>query len=172
MCNAGPNVAPYGGAKGVHGTNPLAYALPAGDEVDIVLDIATSVTAYHQISKAARRGQTIPAGWALDATGRGTTDPAAALKGGVLLPFGGHKGYGLGLLVDVMTAALTGAPIGRSMNQRDTNPVEHGQSLLMLAMDPRKFAGVEALKARMAKDLAIVADRKSLRAERPIAAAG
>jgi LDH2 family malate/lactate/ureidoglycolate dehydrogenase len=67
----------------------------------------------------------------------------------VLLPFGGHKGYGLALLIDVLTAALTGAPIGRSVNQRDTNAEEHGQSLLMLAIDPSRFVPIEDYLARV-----------------------
>src|SRR5947199_4370937 len=90
MCNAHPVVAPYGGAGPLHGTNPIAYAAPTSSMPPIVLDIATSTAASGQLAKAQRRGQQIPAGWALDTDGRPTTDPAAALKG-VLLPFGGHK---------------------------------------------------------------------------------
>jgi LDH2 family malate/lactate/ureidoglycolate dehydrogenase len=137
-CNAGAVVAPYGGAKAVHGTNPLAYAAPAGAEAPIVLDIATSMVAHGQIAKVGRRGEQIPLGWALDAAGRPTTDPVAGYAG-VLLPFGGHKGYGIGLLVDVLTGALAGSTIGRGVDQRNTNPETGGQSLFMLAIDVGHF---------------------------------
>ena len=146
MCNAGANVAPYGGVRPLHGTNPIAYAVPAGEEPPIVLDVATSAAAHGQIAKAARHGQPIPLGWALDADGRPTTDPA---QGRILLPFGGHKGYGLGLLVDVLTAALAGSEIGRSVDQRNTTPESGGQSLLMLAVDVAHFVRLEAFTSRV-----------------------
>ncbi len=146
MCNAGANVAPYGGIRPLHGTNPIAYAVPAGEEAPIVLDIATSAAAHGQIAKAARRNQPIPLGWALDAKGRPTTDPT---EGRILLPFGGHKGYGLGLLVDVLTAALAGSEIGRSVDQRNTTAESGGQSLLMLAVDVAHFVQPETFTARV-----------------------
>src|SRR5512146_603610 len=110
MCNAGAVVAPFGGAKPPPGTNPIAYAVPCGETIPIVLDIATSAAAHGQIFKAQRRGQAIPFGWAIDAEGKPTTDANAAAKG-TLLPFGGHKGYGMGVLVDGLTGALAGATV-------------------------------------------------------------
>jgi LDH2 family malate/lactate/ureidoglycolate dehydrogenase len=147
-CNAGAVVAPYGGAKAVHGTNPLAYAAPAGAEGPMVLDIATSMVAHGQIAKVGRRGEQIPLGWALDASGRPTTDPTAGYSG-VLLPFGGHKGYGIGLLVDVLTGALAGSTIGRGVDQRNTNPETGGQSLFMLAIDVGHFVPFATYTDRM-----------------------
>ena len=144
-CNAGPNVAPYGGAQALHGTNPLAYAFPGGEEPPIVLDIATSIAAFGQVGKARRRGQPLPAGWALDKEGRPTTDAAAATT---LLPFGGHKGYGLGVLVDLLCGGLAASTIGVDVRQGDNDREHAGQSFFMLALDPAQFGGTAAFKER------------------------
>lgn len=149
MCNAGPAVAPFGGAKALHGTNPIAYAAPGGEEPPIVLDIATSAAAHGQVFKAARRGQAMPVGWAVDREGRPTTDPQAALDGGTLLPFGGHKGYGLGVLVDVLTAALAASTVGLEVRQQDIDREHAGQSYFMLAIDPEHFGGGAAFRERI-----------------------
>jgi len=137
LCNAGPTVAPFGGAKAVHGTNPISYGFPGGDEGPIILDIATSAAAHGQIFKAQRRGQAIPLGWAVDAEGKSTTDAAAALKG-TLLPFGGHKGYGMGVLVDALTGALAGATVTLSVVHAG-DPLVRGQSFYFQAIDPARF---------------------------------
>jgi ureidoglycolate dehydrogenase (NAD+) len=145
-CNAAPNVAPFGGARGLHGTNPIAYAAPGGQEPPIVLDIATSAAAHGQVTKAARRGQTIPIGWAIDAEGRPTTDPRQVKS---LLPFGGHKGYGIGILVDILTGALAASTVGLGVRQQDVDREHAGQSYFMLAIDPRPFGGLEPFKERI-----------------------
>jgi LDH2 family malate/lactate/ureidoglycolate dehydrogenase len=146
MCNAGPAVAPFGGAKPLHGTNPIAYALPGGESGPIVLDIATSVAAHGQVHKAMRRGQPIPAGWAIDEAGRPTTDPKLAKT---LLPFGSHKGYGLAVLVDVLTAGLAASTIGLDVRQGDVDREHAGQSFFMLAIDPEAFGGLGAFRERI-----------------------
>lgn len=146
-CNAAPNVAPYGGRKAVHGTNPISYGIPGGTEGPIILDIATSAAAHGQISKANRRGQPIPAGWALDADGKPTTDAAAALKG-MLLPFGGHKGFGMGILVDVLTGALAGSTVMLDVVHTG-DPKTRGQSFFMQAIDVERFAPGDVFRARM-----------------------
>jgi LDH2 family malate/lactate/ureidoglycolate dehydrogenase len=157
MCNAAPVVAPFGGATPLHGTNPLAYAAPGKDSPPIVLDIATSMVASGQLMKAARRGQTIPLGWAVDADGKGTTDPAAALKG-ALLPFGGHKGYGIGILVDLLTGALAGAPLGHGVEQNNPDPEVGGQAFFFLAINPEFFSSKETFAAQVDK---LTSDAKS-----------
>jgi ureidoglycolate dehydrogenase (NAD+) len=144
-CNAGPNVAPFGGAQALHGTNPFAYAFPGGDEPPVVLDIATSIAAFGQVSKARRHGQALPAGWALDKSGQPTTDPASAAT---LLPFGGHKGYGIGILVDLLTAGLAASTIGLDVRQGENDRQHAGQSFFMLAIDPAAFGGAGAFTAR------------------------
>jgi len=118
MTNSSAGVAPLWGASKMLGTNPIAIAFPGQDEPAIVIDMATSAVAYGKIEIAHREGKSIPRGWALDREGHPTTDPQAMMDGGALLPLGserelgGHKGYGLGLMVEVLCAALSGANWG------------------------------------------------------------
>lgn len=158
MCNAAPAVAPFGGSRPLHGTNPIAYAAP-GTDMPIVLDIATSMVASGQLMKASRRGQTIPLGWALDESGAGTTDPAAALKG-ALLPFGGHKGYGIGILVDLLTGALAGSSLGLGVQQSNPDPDVGGQAFFFLAIDPRFFSSPEVYAERVDQ---LISDARSIK---------
>ena len=92
------------------GTNPVAIAIPTGNE-PIILDMALSVAAYGKIILAARRGMKIPEGWALDSEGKPTTDPREAMKG-YLLPIGSYKGLGLAIIVDILSGIAIGAPYG------------------------------------------------------------
>jgi LDH2 family malate/lactate/ureidoglycolate dehydrogenase len=118
MTNASRCVAPLWGAERMLGTNPIAIAFPGREQPAIVLDMATSTVAYGKIEIAHRTGARIPEGWAIDREGLPTTDPDAMLEGGALLPLGsdreggGHKGYGLALAVDVLSAVLSGANWG------------------------------------------------------------
>ncbi len=109
--NAAPSMAAWGGTAAVLGTNPICVAIPTGQDVDIVLDMASSIVARGKIRFAAAKGDRIPLGWALDADGRPTEDPQAALEG-TLLPIGGPKGYGLALAVDALAGVLTGSDYG------------------------------------------------------------
>jgi LDH2 family malate/lactate/ureidoglycolate dehydrogenase len=112
MTNASPLVVPTFGREGRLGTNPIAFAVPTGDGPPLVLDMATSAVAWGKIEIARRAGRPIPRGWALDLEGMVTTDPVAARW---LLPLGGErdtsgfKGYGLGVLVDVLCGPLAGS---------------------------------------------------------------
>jgi LDH2 family malate/lactate/ureidoglycolate dehydrogenase len=103
-------VHPWGGRKKMLGTNPLAIAVPAAPE-PLVLDMATGLVSMGKIHDYANRGEQIPAGWALDEDGNPTTDPVAA-KRGAIAPFGGPKGYALGLALEVLVTALAGSAIG------------------------------------------------------------
>jgi LDH2 family malate/lactate/ureidoglycolate dehydrogenase len=109
--NAAPSMAAWGGTAAVLGTNPICVAIPTGQDVDIVLDMASSIVARGKIRFAASKGDRIPLGWALDADGSPTEDPQAAIEG-TLLPIGGPKGYGLALVVDVLAGVLTGSDYG------------------------------------------------------------
>ena len=109
--NTTPCMAPLGGRKPLLGTNPIAVGIPAGKEYPIVLDMATSIVPHGKLEVAARKGEKIPLGWALDAEGRPTDDPEEAMKG-TILPIAGPKGYGLAVLVEVLSGVLAGAAFG------------------------------------------------------------
>jgi LDH2 family malate/lactate/ureidoglycolate dehydrogenase len=118
MTNSTKLVAPLWGAERMLGTNPIAIAFPGKEEPPIVIDMATSATAYGKIEIARRRQEPIPEGWAIDREGRGTTNPNGMIDGGAMLPLGsdrergGHKGYGLGMMVDILCGVLGGANWG------------------------------------------------------------
>jgi len=118
MTNSTRLVAPLWGAQRMLGTNPIAIAFPGHEEPPIVIDMATPVVPLGKIEIAKRRGERIPLGWAVDAEGQPTDDPDRLLNGGSLLPLGsdrehgGHKGYCLGIMVDVLCAVLSGANWG------------------------------------------------------------
>src|SRR5882757_422053 len=118
MTNSTMLVAPLWGAERMLGTNPMAIAFPGKEEPPIVVDLATSAAAYGKIEIARRRGEPIPEGWAIDSEGRSTTNPDDMVDGGALLPLGsdrdrgGHKGYGLAIMVDVLCGVLSGANWG------------------------------------------------------------
>lgn len=103
--NASPVVAPPGGNKAVIGTNPISLSLPDGG---MHWDFSTSAVALGKITMAKAAGETIPLGWAVDADGQPTTDPEAAL-GGALVSAGGYKGWGFGLMAEVLAAGMTGS---------------------------------------------------------------
>jgi LDH2 family malate/lactate/ureidoglycolate dehydrogenase len=118
MTNSTKLVAPLWGAERMLGTNPLAVAFPGRDEPPVVIDLATSATAYGKIEIALRAGKTIPEGWALDRDGRPATRPEQMIEGGALVPLGGdrehggHKGFCLAALVDLLSGVLSGANWG------------------------------------------------------------
>jgi LDH2 family malate/lactate/ureidoglycolate dehydrogenase len=98
----GELVVPFGGLTGVLSTNPIAVGVPTGDDVPFIMDFATSVVAEGKVQVARSRGTTLPEGWILDKAGRPSIQPADLYDGGHLLPFGRHKGYGLGVLVSLL----------------------------------------------------------------------
>uniref|UniRef100_UPI001F306B0F Ldh family oxidoreductase n=1 Tax=Pseudomonas mosselii TaxID=78327 RepID=UPI001F306B0F len=101
-------VVPHGARKPLFGTNPIAFAAPCAGHDPIVFDMATSAMAHGDVQIAARAGERLPPGMGVDAEGQPTTDPKAILEGGALLPFGGHKGSALSMMVELLAAALTG----------------------------------------------------------------
>jgi L-2-hydroxycarboxylate dehydrogenase (NAD+) len=118
MTNSAKLVAPLWGAERMLGTNPIAIGFPGKNGPPIVIDMATCAAAYGKIEMARRRGETIPAGWAIDSKGEVTTNPDDAVNGGALSPLGsdrergGHKGYALAMMVDMLCAVLSGANWG------------------------------------------------------------
>jgi LDH2 family malate/lactate/ureidoglycolate dehydrogenase len=118
MTNATKLVAPLWGAERMLGTNPIAIAFHGKEEPPIVIDMATSAAAYGKIEMARRSGNPIPPGWGIDNHGRVTTNPEQMIAGGALLPLGsdrehgGHKGYCLAIMVDMLSCVLSGANWG------------------------------------------------------------
>ncbi len=118
MTNSTKLVAPLWSAERMLGTNPIAIAFPGNEEPPIVIDMATSATAYGKIEIALRKRQRIPDGWAIDASGATTNDPRSMIEGGALQPLGGdrehggHKGYCLSAMVDILSSVLSGANWG------------------------------------------------------------
>lgn len=112
MTNTAPLMPPMGGLQKVVGTNPISIAVPAGRHCDVVLDMATSTVAHGKLQIAAKSGAPIPLGWATDAQGNPTTDARAALDGGFLSPVGGPKGFGLAVIIDLLSGPLVGSACG------------------------------------------------------------
>jgi LDH2 family malate/lactate/ureidoglycolate dehydrogenase len=140
---------PWGGIELLLSTNPIAFAIPALEEPPIVLDIATSVTAYGKVKTKAQRGEPMPEGWMIDALGNSLTDPRRAEEG-FLLPIGGYKGYGLALVFGLLAGTLNGAAFGRDVidfNKDDTTPTNTGQ--VIVALDITRFSPVEAFKRKV-----------------------
>ena len=109
MCNVEPCMTVPGGKSKILGTNPIAYAAPTGTDRTIMLDIATSAVAATKIFAAKNEGRSIPDTWLVDEDGIPTTDPNEFPEKGAQLPMAGHKGYGLAVLVELLTATLSGA---------------------------------------------------------------
>jgi LDH2 family malate/lactate/ureidoglycolate dehydrogenase len=112
MTNASPLVAPTFSKERMLGTNPVCYVFPAGRYEPVVVDMATSAAANGKLEIAQRAEKAIPSGWVQTKDGEDSTDPNELQKGGSLLPLGGHKGYGLGAVVDIFSAVLSGANYG------------------------------------------------------------
>src|ERR1700736_2700279 len=109
--NASPAMAPWGGRQKGVGNNPWSWAAPAGRHAPMVLDIANTSVARGKIYLARQNGVPIPPGWAINAQGEPTTDPAEALSG-IIQPMAGHKGYAISVLMDVLSGVLTGSEFG------------------------------------------------------------
>jgi len=136
----------WGGLDMLLSTNPIAVAVPAGEEPPIVLDMATTVAAYGKVKTKAQRGETMPEGWMMDREGRPLTDPKRANEG-FLLPIGGYKGYGLALIFGLLAGTLNGAAMGRDVvdfNADDTTPTNTGH--VIVAINVEAFQPVAEFK--------------------------
>ena len=140
--NAPASIAPSGGAKPVVGTNPISMATPDGQGgVSILIDQSASVIAKSEVMKHNREGQPIPLGWALDAQGQPTTDPAAGLAGS-MAPSGDYKGVGIALIVEVLAAALSGSNLGTKASPfSGTAGGPPGTGQCFIALDPGLASG-------------------------------
>jgi LDH2 family malate/lactate/ureidoglycolate dehydrogenase len=114
--NAGPSMAPTGGCERRLGNNPVAIAVPAMRHPPIVLDLATGAVAWGKIFLAQQEKRKIPTSWALDKHGQPTDDPGVAADQGLIQPFGGYKGYGLSLVLDILSGVLSGGGFSTAVN--------------------------------------------------------
>jgi (2R)-3-sulfolactate dehydrogenase (NADP+) len=145
FANTPAAIAPWGGSTGLFGTNPIAFACPLPDRAPVVVDLSLSKVARGNILAAKQRGEPIPEGWALDADGRPTTDPDAALAG-TMLPLGDAKGTALALMVELLAGGLTGANFAADASSfLDAKGGPPGTGQLILAFDPDALAGAGAL---------------------------
>lgn len=142
VCNAGPLVAAHGGGTAVLGTNPLAWSVPRAHGGCITADFSTAVVAGGRVHLAAAQGHQLPDDMLVDPNGNPTRDPAQLGVGGALLPFGGHKGYALSVLIE-----LAGGVLSR-MGASSLPGYGSGNGTLMLAVDLRRFRPVEEFVAQ------------------------
>lgn len=149
MSNAPSTMAPWGARVPYLGTNPMAFGVPTKEFPPILLDMATSIVARGKIILAAKEGKSIPEGWAVDPEGEFTTDPESALKGAVL-PFGGPKGSGIALMIDILSGILSGAQFGThigSLYDDFTKPQNVGNFIIVLNVS--NFCPIEEFKERV-----------------------
>jgi LDH2 family malate/lactate/ureidoglycolate dehydrogenase len=150
--NSAPMMFPWGGRERIIGNNPLAYAIPAGRYQPVVLDFSLSVVSSGKLILSRKKGERIPLGWAFDKNGLPTEDPYEGYEGGgSLAPVGGHKGYGLVLVHEMLTSVLTGGKWTRtikSLYEEDKSGIQ-GTCHTFMALDPECFIGREAFKKNM-----------------------
>ncbi|MGQ3293025.1 MAG: Ldh family oxidoreductase, partial [Shinella sp.] len=145
--NASPSIAPHGGRTPFFGTNPIAFAAPRASGAPLVIDQSSSVVAKVAVIEAHRRGEVLPVGWALDRDGNPTTSAEAAMDGS-LTAIGGYKGVGLALMVDLLSAGLSGAHFSHeasSFGDCEGGPPRTGQCIL--AISPERL-GIADFAAR------------------------
>jgi LDH2 family malate/lactate/ureidoglycolate dehydrogenase len=151
MCNTKPLIAVTGSSERSIGTNPFAFAAPAGEEMPIVLDIAMSVAAAGKLAILARDGRRAPTGWLVDCLGMESTDPLDFLqRNGALLPTGGHKGFGLAVFVEVLSAVLNGACFTSDVNDWVNQPDRGAdEGFSFIAIDIKLFISLNEFKDRI-----------------------
>ena len=161
MTNASPIVAPPGGKTRVIGTNPMSFAVPDGQGgIAMSFDQSTTTVALGRITMAKAAGEPIPEGWAVDANGKPTTDPEAALKGSLTSLGGmesGYKGWGLGLMVELLASGMTGGVASRDVKPlKAPNGAPHGLGQFFMLIDPVAspafFDRLDALGAAATED--------------------
>lgn len=164
--NAMPAIAPTGSTEALLGTNPIGAAFPLPGADPIVIDMATSVVARSRIRAMLALGKPLPEGWAIDAEGRPTTDPAVAVKGSVL-PIGGPKGYALALMVELLCSALSDAEPGFQVTYENMVKRPSNIAQFYLAMNPEGFVARERYDARAAHVADVVVKAKPVAGAEP-----
>lgn len=170
--NSSTTIAPWGGSDARLGNSPVGFGVPNPGGAPFMLDMAISVAARAKIRNALKRGETIPETWATDKQGRATTDPAQALDG-FLLPIGGHKGYGLALLVDLFAGLLSGAAYLTHVKSWVDAP-EEPQNLghFFILIDTKVLGSAQWLASRMTDFAAILHGSPAADASKPVLVPG
>jgi ureidoglycolate dehydrogenase (NAD+) len=138
----------FNARKAVFGTNPICFAAPLQDEGPLCLDMATSIVSWNKVKVRHASDLQLEPGWAYDAEGEPTTDPAAARS---LAPAGGYKGYGLGMMVEILCGLIAEGPIGTEILTMYGAPIEARRSIshFLMAIDPGRFVNRAAFSARL-----------------------
>ncbi|MFC7392973.1 ureidoglycolate dehydrogenase [Scopulibacillus cellulosilyticus] len=151
VCQSDPMVVPYGGAEPYYGTNPIAFAAPGNDDKFIQFDMATTVQAWGKILHARSKNEKIPDTWAVDENGEPTTDPFDVKA---LLPIAGPKGYGLMMMVDILSGILLGLPFGSKVSSMYHDLSEYrnlGQ--LHIVINPAFFTGLSGFMSGISQTM-------------------
>ncbi|OMI28288.1 ureidoglycolate dehydrogenase [Bacillus haynesii] len=149
VCQSDPMVVPFGGTEPYFGTNPIAFSVPRKDGSPILFDMATTVQAWGKILDARSKNKSIPDSWAVDQNGAPTTDP---FKVNALLPMAGPKGYGLMMMVDILSGSLLGLPFGKHVTSMYKDLSEYRRlGQLHLVINPEYFGGKEQFLEKMSQ---------------------
>lgn len=149
MTNVGPNLVVPGGSKPITGNNPLAFGAPTRSGFPMLLDISMSAVAGGKLLLAQEKSESIPEGWATDKEGHPTTDPHAGF-GGFLLPLGGHKGFGLSLMIDIMCGVMSGGAFQFGITSMYNKPNDSSEtSHMMIVINPTVSMEMDAFLDNM-----------------------
>jgi LDH2 family malate/lactate/ureidoglycolate dehydrogenase len=146
LTNASPEMPAWGGSVALVGTNPWSIAVPGREGRPVVLDLSNAASGKGAIRHFAALGRTLPGDWAIDPAGKPVTNPHAAADA-LLAPMGGYKGYGIAVMIDLLTAGLAGGPVGSAVGSPYRWAEPQGVSHLLMAFDPAAFAGPDVLGA-------------------------
>ncbi|HEY0910768.1 MAG TPA: Ldh family oxidoreductase [Bradyrhizobium sp.] len=151
--NASPAMAPWGGKRKTVGTNPWSWAAPAGGQPPMVLDIANTGVARGKIYLARQKGVPIPEGWAINAAGAPTIDPAEAIDG-IILPMAQHKGYAIAVMMDMLSGVLSGSAFGAAVHGPYQTERRSGAGQFMIALNIAAFQPLAEFGERMERYIA------------------
>lgn len=149
VCQSDPMVVPHGGSEAYYGTNPIAFGAPSNDDRSMIFDMATTVQAWGKVLHARSKGAPIPDTWAVDVDGNPTTD---TMKVNALVPIAGAKGYGLMMMVDILSGVMLGLPFGKHVSSMYED-LSKGRDLgqLHIVIDPSRFTDMKTFKETMSK---------------------
>jgi LDH2 family malate/lactate/ureidoglycolate dehydrogenase len=151
--NGGPAMAPWGGRKKIVGTNPWSVAAPAGRHRPLLMDMANTAVARGKIYLARQKRERIPEGWAIDAAGRPTTDPQAAIDG-IILPMAGHKGFAIAVAMDMLAGVLSGSSFLSGVHGPYETESRSGAGHFIIAMNIEAFQPLAEFNSRMEEYIA------------------